>query len=437
VRRKSSRSSRRWFLGAGLGAAAGLLLPRGSSAASAASAAALRALRARFPDLRRRFIFEYYPWYGRDPWRHWDAENRTPPADLAAPYLPLLGAYDSRSRAVIEQHARWIADSGVGTVNLSWWGPDSYEDRAAHGILDVMRDHDLKVTFHLEPYADDHGRRFAADALYLLEEYGERRRFDAFLLLQDPDGAVGPLFKGFRMILPDTFRDCRGVVRPVADFTPSDEWRRQLGTLRSVLRGDFDRVLVLADSMTVASVAAGGFDGIAVYDNFVGPERYAPNARAASDLGLLFSFNVNPGFNLVRPRVPVVNECGQPVPHLPFEPPAGGLDLATTEGRERAAELSSRRIVESFEATIALQTDPSLLNARRGFFLTYVNSFNEWHEGHAFEPMKDGPALTPEERAWGYDNPARGDYRLALLRELLRGVSFDAAWPAPRASARH
>ena len=422
MRRKSSLSSRRRFLGAGLGAAAALLLPRASWAAPGATAAALRSLRARFPDLRRRFIFEYYPWYGRDPWRHWEAEHRTPPADLAAPYMPLLGAYDSRSRATLEQHARWIADSGVGTVNLSWWGRDSYEDRGAHGVLDVMRDHDLKVTFHLEPYADDHGRRFAADALYLLEEYGERRRFDAFLLLQDPDGAVGPLFKGFRMILPEFFRDCHGTLRPVADHTPGQEWQRQLGMLRSVLRGDFDRVLVLADSMTIPSVVAGGFDGIAVYDNFVGPERYAANARAASAEGLLFSFNVNPGFNLVLPRVPPVNECGQAIPHLPFEPPAKLLDLSTAEGRERAAALSSRRIVESFQTTIALQTDPTLLNAQRGFFLTYVNSFNEWHEGHSFEPMKDWAALTPEERAWGYHNPARGDYRLALLTDLIRGV---------------
>jgi glycosyl hydrolase family 99 len=419
VRKKSSLAARRQFLGTGLAAAAGLLLP-GSAAAS--PSAGLQGLRARFPDLRRRFIFEYYPWYGRDPWRHWDAEDRTPPHDVAAPYMPQLGAYDSRSRAVIEQHARWIADSGVGAVNLSWWGPGSYEDRAAHGVMDVMRDHDLKVTFHIEPYAVDRGRRFATDVLYLLEEYGERRHFDAFLLLQDPDGSVSPLFKGFEMILPPTFRDCRGIERPVADYTPDREWQQQLGALRSVLRGDFERVRVLADSLGVDRVAASGFDGIAVYDNRVGPERYAAAARAASDNGLLFSFNVNPGFHLVRPRVPVVDECGQAVPHPPFLPPGKGLDLTTPLGRERAAQLSSRRIIDSFAATVALQTDPALLNAQRDFFVTYVNSFNEWHEGHAFEPMRDAAALTPEELAWGYDNPQRGDYRLALLKELVRGV---------------
>lgn len=49
----------------------------------------------------------------------------------------------------------------------------------------------------------------------------------------------------------------------------------------------------------------------------------------------------------------------------------------------------------------------------------YVNSFNEWHEGHAFEPMKDAADLAPEERVHGYRNPQRGDYRLATLRALL------------------
>jgi hypothetical protein len=51
-----------------------------------------------------------------------------------------------------------------------------------------------------------------------------------------------------------------------------------------------------------------------------------------------------------------------------------------------------------------------------------VNSFNEWHEGHAFEPMKDAADLTPPERALGYHNPEQGAYRLATLRGLVESV---------------
>ena len=69
-----------------------------------------------------------------------------------------------------------------------------------------------------------------------------------------------------------------------------------------------------------------------------------------------------------------------------------------------------------------MQTDPALANARRGFFLVYINSFNEWHEGHQFEPMRDADDLTRAERAIGYHNPDDGGYRLKALRKLLRRV---------------
>ena len=69
-----------------------------------------------------------------------------------------------------------------------------------------------------------------------------------------------------------------------------------------------------------------------------------------------------------------------------------------------------------------MQLDPDLANARRGFLLVYVNSLNEWHEGHAFEPMKDAAELTPDERALGYRNPERGDYRLRTLADAAAAV---------------
>ena len=427
--------TRRQFLAASL--RAGLALPALQTLEGVAAAAARPALpppepllAARFRDLRRHFIFEYYPWYGGPPgYLHWDFWNRDPPLDLSSRYVPRLGAYDVRDKAVLEQHARWISDAGVGAIALSWWGRGSDEDANVRYVMDVMKDHDVKVTFALEPYTDDRGRRYASDILYLLREYGDKRGWDAFLVLKNADGTEGPVFKGFRCILPRESTDCHNVTRPVDDYTPDQLWRAQTDALRDALRHDFDHVTLLADSLEFARTPASGFDGIGIYDNNLGPETYGRFAAGASAAGLVFSFNVNPGFDGIVPRV--IPDCYTPPA---FVPSASGLDFSREDDRERAAMLSQQRIVESFAATVAVQTDPALANARRGFFLVYINSFNEWHEGHAFEPMKDAADLSPAQRSLGYHNPAHGDYRLATLGRLVRDVLQGRREPFDRSS---
>jgi len=383
-------------------------------------ATASATLAERFPDLSRHFVFEYYPWYDRESYRHWDQWDRVPPDDIASNYVPRLGAYDSLDRAVLDRHARWIQESGVGAVNLSWWGPGSWEDRAVPRVMDAMADHGIKVTFHLEPYEDRRAQRFAEDVLYLIREYGDRRRWDAFLLLRDEHGHEGPLFKGFRCILPAEYTDCHGAVRRVRDFTPDDEWSRQTDGLRHALRHDFHHVTLLADSLEFRRTPASGFDGIAIYDPFVPPEDYAGYAAGASAAGLVFSFSVNAGFDGIDPRAEADRgECYEPVP---FAPPTPGLDWTSPDAPERAAEKSLERVAESLEATLAVQTDPRLANVRRGFFLAYLTSFNEWHEGTAFEPMKGAAELTAAERVFPYHNPEQGDHRLAALARRVRDV---------------
>jgi hypothetical protein len=374
----------------------------------------------RFSDVRQHFVFEYYPWYGGPPrWFHWDQWDRVPPLDLASNYVPRLGAYESGSRAVIEQHARWIAGAGVGAISYSWWGQGSFEDRNVHTVMDVMKDHGIKVAFHLEPYADNRGERWSDDVIYILREYGERRRFDAMLLLRDADGSTGPVFKGFGTILPEKFVDCHGIEQRVSEYTRDSTWRSENDGLRDTLRRDFDHITFLCDTTDFRRAAASGFDGIAIYDPFVPPERYAGLALGASQAGLLFSFNVNPGFDSIVQRRVEPDSCYQP---LPFAPATTGLTFETPDGRELAAQRAEQRIVESFTEAMAQQTNPKLLNARQGFLLVYVTSFNEWHEGHMFEPMADAEALSDVERAFGYHNPQRGDYRLATLSRLLKPI---------------
>lgn len=279
--------SRREFLGRGL--RAGVALAAGAPLLDrmAFPARGERGdLRRLFPDLERHFVFEYYPWYGGPPdYNHWEYLDRRPPLDIASRYMPKLGAYDVRSASVLEEHARWIREAGAGAVALSWWGRGSPEDRAVPLVLDVLRAHDLKATFALEPYASDRALRYAEDVTFLLKEYGEKRGWDTFLLLRNADDHVGPVFKAFRCILPETSTDCLGTTRTVSDFTPDAVWRRATDGLRHALREDFDHVTLLADSLEFARTPASGFDGIGIYDNFMRPPTTAAMPRVPRGRG--------------------------------------------------------------------------------------------------------------------------------------------------------
>ena len=370
----------------------------------------------RFGDPASHFVFEYYPWYRATPYVHWDQDGRHPPIDLASNYVPLLGAYDSRAAAVMEQHAAWIVESGAGAINVSWWGQGSDVDALVPTLMDVMRAHGIKVAFHIEPYDNQHAYSYARDVEYLIREYGDRRRWDAFLLLERADGSSGPVFKSFRTILPSQSTDCHGVTTAVADYVTDSVWRAQTDRIRQTFARDFDQVTLLADSLDMTRTQAAGFDGIAIYSNFVTPDTWETHAKDCTAANLLFSFNTNPGYDGIRLRQVDPQSCYAP---LPFEPGGDTYNWSAENGRERARAASELRIADSFRTTLTLQANPSYANSKRGFFLVYINSFNEWHEGHQFEPMKSAANLTAAERAIGYHNPDDGQYRLDALRSLL------------------
>ena len=374
-------------------------------------------LHARFRDLRRHFVFDYYPWYAANPFRHWTQWDRVPPVDLAANTVPLLGAYDSRSRAVVEQHARWIAESGVGVINVSWWGQGSFSDRMVPLIMDVMSDHDIHVTFHLEPYSLDRHTRFSGDILYLLKQYGERRRWDCFFFHERANGSHGPVFKLFRTTVPRQIEDCNGAIQVLSDYLPDSAWRRETDLLREMVRGDFNHLTLLSDTTNAERVSAAGFDGISVYDPAVAPDRWLDHALLASRVGMLFSFPINPGLDEIKRRNVEPESCYDPRPFLPL---TSELVWSQAEDREAARLLAEQRTEDTLKMNLLLQNHPWLGNVDKGFFLAHITSFNEWHEGHQYEPMKDYPSLTAAERNIGYHNPDDGSYRLRHLAELLK-----------------
>src|SRR5512138_2657189 len=80
----------------------------------------------------------YYPWYGTNPYRHWDQGGHTPPNDIGSNFYPVLGPYNSGDfTGAVATHMQQIQQAGVGVVVLSWWGQGSYEDSKVTGIMDV------------------------------------------------------------------------------------------------------------------------------------------------------------------------------------------------------------------------------------------------------------------------------------------------------------
>ena len=372
-------------------------------------------LAARFADIHRHFIFEYYPWYGANPYRHWDEAGRRPPLDLASNYMPKLGAYDSGSVSLLEHHAKWIKEAGAGAINVSWWGRDSDVDRRIPVLMDVMAAHDIKVSFHLEPYRDRHALAYADDIDYLIRQYGDRRRWDCFLLLRHADGAAGPLFKSFRTIVPASATDCHGRTGPVADYAADSAWREQTDRVRERLAPQFARVTLLADSLDVVRTEASGFDGIAIYDNYVRPESWRAHAEACSARDLVFSFSINPGFDGIVQRRVEPGSCYPPPAFEPVTTPTTGPGHRI----ERRCPASERRIAESFKD--ARRRPTRCWPTRRAGFSGLHPLFNEWHEAIS-SSRRDWDDLTREERASGYHNPDDGEYRLKVLRKLVRSI---------------
>ena len=59
----------------------------------------------------------YYPWYGDE--HHWV----DPPYERTHLLDPYLGEYHCGDPAVAEQQIQWAADYGIDVLSLEWWGP--------------------------------------------------------------------------------------------------------------------------------------------------------------------------------------------------------------------------------------------------------------------------------------------------------------------------
>jgi hypothetical protein len=145
-----------------LGAAAALLVPTLAWAAFEVPCD---------PGQGRSVAIFYYAWYGtpgRDgQWQHWDQEGAQPPVDLGSSFYPARGPYSSDDTAVVAAQMREIAEAGIDTIIVSWWGRGSAEDRRLQLVQTAARREKLRVAAHVEPYRGRTAASVADDLVYL------------------------------------------------------------------------------------------------------------------------------------------------------------------------------------------------------------------------------------------------------------------------------
>ncbi len=128
----------------------------------------------------RKVLAFYYPWYGthKGPggagrtvhWGRIDAANK----DIqASTHYPTLGAYDSHDPKLIDQHCQWAKHAGIDTLIVSWWGHNSYCDRAMDKILDSCQRHGLTACIYYETVPRPQTPQSAAEEIIkVLKKYG-------------------------------------------------------------------------------------------------------------------------------------------------------------------------------------------------------------------------------------------------------------------------
>lgn len=316
---------------------------------------------------QRAHIF-YYGWYetpehdGR--YAHWDQSGHRPPEDIASSFFPKLGVYSSTDPAIVDQHLRWIASTGIGVVVLAWQGTDVFALRVASLLFEAAERLELKVAFLIDQNPPLGPSQVIAEIELLTARFGGH---PAFLRLRRPTRFGGAEAARGVFYLFDPFQ--RGRVSP-------ESWAERVDRLRQT---SYDAILI-GQTLDVTRAIAAHFDGVFTFDILFQDFRlFRVMKQQAANAGLVFVPTIGPGFD-DRRAVP------------------------------RSAGFLPRRQGASYDASWGAVVDlaPEWVS---------LYSFNEWHEGSQIEPAASGdPPFFPYEDYRGAYGLSGEEAEMAYLR---------------------
>lgn len=287
----------------------------------------------------------YYPWYSDS--RHWNEGYKQ---------SPVLGEYSSRDPSLIRQHVSWASNYQLNAFFLSWWGPNSWEDKtirdyfipyADFGSIDFAILYETTGRLNIKNSKIDVSNRknknqLKDDINYLANKFfGSpgymtiNGRYPVFLYLSR-------IFTG----------DIEGVISDIRDqvdfplYLIGDQvyWQSPLNSQSQAVLNAFDAVSAYNMHTSVSGINEDFISKVA--------EQYKKWREAAVENGTEFVPNVIPGFDdsAVRPDAdhPVITR-------------------------------STDRFSQFVKTVKPLTTDIPILS---------VTSFNEWHESTQIEPAK-------------------------------------------------
>jgi len=127
----------------------------------------------------------YYPWYGNPAvdahyanWNHPVAVRNEPPRsfpggdEIGSNFYPSLGCYSVNDPQVLGEHMGQLRQAGVGVICASWWGRDSFTDRALPALFKAAERAGLQITFHIEPFPGRNAITTRQAIAYLVSRFG-------------------------------------------------------------------------------------------------------------------------------------------------------------------------------------------------------------------------------------------------------------------------
>lgn len=330
-----------------------------------------------------RAIAFYYPWYGNPTndgryanWNHPVAVRNEPPRsfpggdDIGANFYPALGCYSVNNPETVREHMRQLRQAGVGVICASWWGQDTFTDRALPGLFKAAEEAGIKINFHIEPFGGRNSTTTREAIAYLIGKFGASPALHRLV-----SHGNRPVF-----FVYDSYH------------TPASEWATILTKEgKQTVRGTTNDAVVIGlwvKEHEERFMLDGGFDGFYTYfatdgftygSTFKNWPKLAAWARAN---GKLFIPCVAPGYIDTRIR------------------PWNGVN---TRDRENGAYYD-----RSWQA--ALDAKPDLFG---------ITSFNEWHEGTQIE--RASPKAIPGFTYLDYA-PRAADYYLDRTAHWLESL---------------